>query len=92
MSALTPTPKPNAVITFRLPRAGEKDPHFGLTRSFYHQSEADGRLRLLRLKKRGFARGLTLVPFQAVLNLMRDENPGLFGHLESHESTSAHEI
>lgn len=77
-------------ITFRLPRAGEKDPHFGLTRSFYYQSEAEGRLRLLRLKKRGYARGVTLVPFQSVLELMRAENPDMLSHLECVEATSPH--
>ena len=75
-------------VTFRLPKAGEKDPHFGLTRSFYYGSEAEGRLRLLRIKKPGFARGLTLVPFQAVLALMREENPGLLGHLDACETTA----
>jgi hypothetical protein len=38
-TATTDPPKP---ITYRLPKAGARDPHFGLTRSGYYELEAAG--------------------------------------------------
>lgn len=69
--------KPNETAppptTFRLPQSGMRDPHFGLARSFYYAAEAEGQLRLIRLKKRGNQRGVTLVPYEAVLELLKAE-------------------
>ena len=56
--------------TFRLPKNGERDPHFGLSRAWYYAAEADGRLTLLRLRQKGKKRGTTLVPTSAVLELL----------------------
>jgi hypothetical protein len=56
---------------YRLPRSGERDPYHGLTRSFYYEAEKVGQLKLIRLRKRGNARGVTLVPFRAVAELIR---------------------
>ena len=68
--------KPNDPVipptTFRLPQSGTRDPYFGLTRSFYYAAEADGQLKLVRLKKRGYLRGVTLVPYDAVLELLNE--------------------
>jgi hypothetical protein len=57
--------------TFRLPKNGV-DPHFGLTRPFYYELEKQGRLRLIRLKKRGRQRGITLVPYDDVKRLIEE--------------------
>jgi hypothetical protein len=57
-------------VTFRLPRAGERDPHFGLSRSWYYAEEADGRLSLIRLRNKGRKRGVTLVRSSDVLTLI----------------------
>ena len=57
-------------ITFRLPRVGEKDPHFGLSRAWYYGAESDGRLSLIRLREKGKKRGATLIPSSAVLALL----------------------
>jgi hypothetical protein len=54
--------------TFRLPKSGEKDPFFGLSRSFYYELEATGVIRLIRLRKRGNSRGITLIPYDEVQN------------------------
>ena len=57
-------------ITFRLPRVGQRDPHFGLSRAWYYNAEADGRLALIRLREKGKKRGATLIPSAAVLALL----------------------
>jgi hypothetical protein len=57
---------------FRLPRSGERDPHFGLARSFYYAAETDGQLKLVRVKKRGNQRGVTLIPYAAVIALLNE--------------------
>ncbi|MFA7344917.1 MAG: hypothetical protein WC003_11485 [Terrimicrobiaceae bacterium] len=57
-------------ITFRLPKSGQRDAHFGLSRSWYYAAEADGRLALIRLRDKGKKRGTTLVPTAAVLVML----------------------
>jgi hypothetical protein len=57
-------------ITYRLPRVGERDPWFNLSRAWYYAAEADGRLALIRLRERGKKRGATLIPSSAVLALL----------------------
>jgi hypothetical protein len=59
--------------TFRLPRVGQRDPHFGLSRSWYYSAEARGDLTLIRLRERGKMRGATLIPAAEVLNLITSE-------------------
>lgn len=61
-------PPPEA---YRLPKKGQRDPHFGLSRSWYYASEKAGELQLLRLRKRGNIRGVTLVPYAAVAELIK---------------------
>lgn len=48
------------------------DPHFGFTRSFYYNLEKEGRIRLVRIRSRGKLRGVTVVPYDAVVKLMSD--------------------
>jgi hypothetical protein len=57
--------------TFRLPKSGERDPYFGLSRTAYYELEAEGAIRFIRLRKRGNSRGITLIPFDEVQNYMR---------------------
>ena len=73
MTAPTP-PGPGAFRpeTFRLPRPGERDPFWGLARSYYYAAEQRGELKLIRLRKRGNARGITLVSYDEVANLIRE--------------------
>ena len=52
---------------FRLPKSGVRDPYFGLPRTTYYELEKAGMIRLVRLRKRGNARGTTLIPFDQVL-------------------------
>ena len=56
--------------TFRLPKSGV-DPWFGFSRSFYYEGEARGYWRLIHIRARGKRRGITLVPFDAVLAFVR---------------------
>ena len=56
--------------TFRLPKTGQRDPFFGLPRTTYYDLEKSGTIRLIRLRKRGNVQGITLVPFDAVLDYL----------------------
>lgn len=60
-------------IAFRLPRAGERDPHFTLPRSKYYQLEAEGRIRLLRLREKNKDRGTTLVLVEEMLRVLNED-------------------
>jgi hypothetical protein len=59
-------------VTFRLPRTGERDPIFGLSRSWYYSAESNGRLNLIRLREKGKARGTTLVSTEQILSLIQN--------------------
>ena len=52
--------------TYRLPKPGTGDPHFGLSRTAYYELEEQGVIRLIRLRKRGKLRGTTLIPYDQV--------------------------
>jgi hypothetical protein len=56
-------------VTFRLPACGG-DPHFGLTKSYYYGLEAKGLIELLRLRGKGKKRGVTLVPFNKIKEIV----------------------
>jgi hypothetical protein len=56
---------------FRLPKGGERDPFFGLSRSFFYRGEQLGYWRLIRIRERGKMRGITLVSFDTVARFMR---------------------
>jgi len=57
---------------FRLPKAGQHDPYFGLPRSRFYELEEAGAIRLTRLRKRGKERGITLIPFDQVRDYLRN--------------------
>lgn len=59
--------------TFRLPRVGQRDPHFGLSRSWFYSAEANGLISLIRLREKGKTRGTTLVPTEQVLELIHNQ-------------------
>ena len=70
-TAFTGSPKLKELpTTFRLPKVGQRDEHFGLSRSWFYAAELDGRLALIRLRERGKTRGTTLVSTAQVLALM----------------------
>jgi hypothetical protein len=58
-------------VAFRLPRAGTRDPFFGLPRTTFYELEKAGAIRLIRLKKRGHTRGTVLIPFDQMLAHLR---------------------
>lgn len=58
---------------FRLPKAKGHDPFFGLGRSYYYEGENRGYWRLVRLRKDGKERGVTLVPYAAVSSHIRKQ-------------------
>ena len=60
--------------TFRLPRPGQRDPFFGLPRTTYYELEKAGAIRLIRVRKRGNIRGITLISFDQVLRYLRNLN------------------
>jgi hypothetical protein len=62
MSTLNLTIRPEF---FRLPARGV-DPHFGLSRAFYYSLDVTGQVRLVRLRKRGSQKGVTLVSYDAM--------------------------
>ena len=51
---------------FRLPKPGEADRFFGLSRSFYYQLETRKLLKLVRIRDEGKERGVTLIPYEKV--------------------------
>ena len=63
--------KPSYPETFRLPRQNERDPYWNLSRAWYYEAEKAGLLKLIRLRKEGNLRGVTLVPFRAVAELIQ---------------------
>lgn len=70
-TAFTGSPKLKELpTTFRLPKVGQRDEHFGLSRSWFYAAELDGRLALIRLRERGKTRGTTLVSTAQVLALL----------------------
>ena len=62
-------------ITFRLPKKGQRDPYFGLSRSKYYELEKAGKIRMRRLCERGNIRGTTLIIFDQVLNYVLGQAP-----------------
>ena len=65
-------PSHNPPEFFRLPKSGG-DPYFGLGRSYYYEGEKNGNWRLIRLRKRGKLRGVTLVPYDPVADFIRNQ-------------------
>jgi hypothetical protein len=59
---------------FRLPKPNSGgDPYFHFTRSYYYEGEKNGWWKLVRLRKRGTQRGVTIVPFDQVAAFVRKQ-------------------
>jgi hypothetical protein len=56
--------------SFRLPRKGERDPIFGLSRSWFYKAEACGRIHLTRVSLNN-RRGIVYVRTAEILSLMK---------------------
>jgi hypothetical protein len=61
---------------FRLPSCRGGDRYFGFTRTFYYEGEKRGYWRLVRIRERGKLRGVTLVPYDAVADFIRNQGRG----------------
>jgi hypothetical protein len=57
---------------FRLPKSGG-DPYFGLGRSYYYEGEKQGYWRLVRIRRPGRQRGITLVPHAEIAAFIRNQ-------------------
>jgi hypothetical protein len=75
VSITTATPESIALrpVTFRLPKPGVSDPHFGFSRAFYYGGEAKGYWKLIRICDEGKLRGVTLVPYAQVERFVRSQ-------------------
>ena len=71
LQGLKATPAAVRPEFLRLPRTGERDPYFGGSRSYYYQLEREGSVKLVHVRPRGKARGITLVPYDAVVAHVR---------------------
>ena len=60
-------------FSFRLPKPGAPDPHFGFSRSFYYALENRKIIKLIRVKQRGKKTGVTLVPYKPVRDFLEQE-------------------
>lgn len=61
---------------FRVPQKGG-DPYFGLSRTYYYNLEVQGKLKLVRLLSNGNTRGVTLIQYAKVaelIKLQKEEN------------------
>ena len=65
-------PSQNRPEFFRLPKSGG-NPYFGLGRSYYYEGEKQGYWHLVRIRQRGKLRGVTLVPYDAVVAFIRNQ-------------------
>jgi hypothetical protein len=67
----SPGPVTLPIEFFRLPRLGGRDPHFGLSRSWYYKAGELGEIRLVSLRRRGMIRGVRLVSYDSVIEHIR---------------------
>lgn len=77
------SPPPVRPEFFRLPKPGETDPFFGFTRTFFYVGHERGYWTLTKIKAKGKERGVTLVPFAAVLNFVLSKSTDSKGKKES---------
>jgi RecA/RadA recombinase len=56
---------------FRLPPPGKRDPHFGLSRSWYYKAAASGEIKLVSVRQRNALRGVRLVVYDSVAAFIR---------------------
>lgn len=73
---------------FRLPQKGG-DPFFGLSKAYYYRGEERGYWKLARIRERGRARGITLVPFDKVSAFIRKHIPTTTESQEGAQQTEA---
>ena len=75
MPVTTPTAEQIALRpeTYRLPKPGNSDPHFGFSRSFYYQLEKRGHVKLIHIRDKDKGRGVTLIPYAAVEAFVRSQ-------------------
>ena len=57
-------------ITFRLPKTGDRDEFFGLSRSWYYNAESSGAFKLIHPATTGKDRGVTLVKSCEMIDLL----------------------
>lgn len=63
--------KSNNINTwFRMPKHGERDPEFGLSRALLYQWRKDSRIKTRTVKSPGTVRGVTFVNRASVLKLI----------------------
>jgi len=55
---------------YRLPVPGAQDPFFGITRALYYQLELRGLIKLVRIIPDGSIKGIVLVRYADMANLM----------------------
>ena len=74
LTTLTPTADgttPHPVEFFRLPSPGKRDPHFGLSRSWYYKAAALGEIKMVAVRQRGAVRGVRLIVYDSVCDYIR---------------------
>jgi hypothetical protein len=70
-----PTSMPR-IEFFRLPPPGKRDPHFGLSRSWYYNAAASGEIKLVSIRQRNALRGVRLVVYDSVADFIRRSSMG----------------
>jgi len=68
---LSPTVPPPHVEFYRLPPPGKRDPHFGLSRSWYYKAAASGEIKMLSVRQRNALRGVRLIVYDSVADFIR---------------------
>ena len=68
---LSPATSPSHVEFFRLPPPGKRDPHFGLSRSWYYKAAASGEVKMVSVRQRNALRGVRLIVYDSVADYIR---------------------
>lgn len=64
-------------LTFRLPKPGKVDEHFGLSRATFYVWEKQGLIQLIRIVQPGKQRGITLARYDQVRALIEEKIAGI---------------
>ena len=67
----TNLPSASHVEFFRLPPPGKRDPHFGLSRSWYYKAAASGEIKMISVRQRNALRGVRLIVYDSVADYIR---------------------
>jgi hypothetical protein len=75
-SETTPNPAPtdataHRVEFFRLPAPRKRDPHFGLSRSWYYKAASLGEIKMIAVRRRNALRGVRLIVYDSVADHVR---------------------